>query len=115
MTTMVSPGWAAPTAAWIDSPGRTTCASGFAEASPATSITEERASRQAVMRTLMRRIRLSFLHFAPDCLGSVRGLTSVDCSIEVVPFREGTSKGAGIMVPIPFLENVTHVSDNRVL
>src|SRR5215207_1026123 len=41
----------------------------------------------------------AFLH--PIASPSVQGPTSVDCSIEVVPFSEGTSRGAGKMVPIP--------------
>src|SRR5687767_4365643 len=49
---MVSPGFAASTAAWIDSPGRTMLSPrplGLAEATPATSIADRRASRQAAI------------------------------------------------------------------
>jgi hypothetical protein len=35
---IVLPGLAASTAAWIDSPGRTTCPWGFAEAKPANAV-----------------------------------------------------------------------------
>src|SRR5215203_4238978 len=55
-TTMVSPGSAALIAFWIDSPGRTTCPLGFAEAKPQDTSSDKATSTAIVVIKTMRLI-----------------------------------------------------------
>jgi hypothetical protein len=61
-TTMVSPGWAALIAFWIDSPGRTTCPLGFAEAKPAATSSDNATNTAIVVIETMRLISATSLY-----------------------------------------------------